>query len=615
MAKRKAVAGKKSNGGRKLREAKAEQELAETEYTTTLLKQLTAYEAQEPNFAPIGDTDERGWQDTRSGVYDKDILTRQLDPARMRQKSYQFWRFHPQGRGILRNFVRFIIGREFAIDFDDPKFGKWTDEKKSKVEVTTDPEDELLCKVLWTEFEFVNKFTTKRKEIILRVFRDGEVFIRRFGVAGRVLIRFIEPERVNSNDSIKGSVVAASDVDMDDPIMASYVGQETAVENGIEYIKTDRETVIAYHINGKEGAGGAGYERVPAKEMIHAKAFADSNDLRGICLLEVVAKTLTNYEQWEHYRMVLNKVRTAIALVRKVEGTAAQARSIIDNRAGRGSANAPQTASGRREAMFQAGTILTPSPGVSYDFMSPKLDARDAGEDGRRFLLSVAAGVGLPEMLVTGDWSNSNYSSAVESRTPAVREWEDWQDFFEPVFKTLVKWVIAEAVEHLDAPKLTLWTCTINWPILIAKDAAKETARNMNLFNGSILSRHTWSAREELNYDDELAYMQDEAEDQLMLPLHAVIPDQVRQTLADLITPAPGAAGTKLAKVGKKNPVQPNEVTGAAGAKPGPTIEAKNLILKSLRELHEEVESVEDEDVRFALSSYLHGLGRVLKNA
>src|SRR5262249_50392970 len=130
-------------------------------------------------------------------------------------------------------------------------------------------------------------------------------------------------------------------------------------------------------------------ERVPAKEMIHAKAIADSNDSRGIPLLEVVAKRLTNYDLWEEYRMTLNRFRSSIALIRKMDATAAQASQMI---AQRGSprpsptGREPVTGSGRREAMFKPGTILNAPLGTTYDFIAPNLQATDASEDGRRIL-------------------------------------------------------------------------------------------------------------------------------------------------------------------------------------------------------------------------------------
>lgn len=296
-----------------LKQAETEMALAEARYTTQMLNQLALYEQQNP-FLMRGETDDPNWATVGHGGTQAQSkqLWESRDLATVRNQSYRFWRYHPQGRGILRNFVRFIIGRGFLIDFDDTQHGTWNADR-TKLVVSDNPDDPLVVKEAWTDFERRNAFTDRRKEIVLRPLRDGEVFIRRFVVAGRVLIRFVEPERVDSGAESTAGVVLASDVDVTDPVMAHYVGQPTAIENGIEYIATDRETVIAFHVT-TGGARGA-TERMPAKDMIHRKAFADANDLRGIPLLEVVAKTLLNYEQWEHYRMVLNKVQIGRAHV------------------------------------------------------------------------------------------------------------------------------------------------------------------------------------------------------------------------------------------------------------------------------------------------------------
>ena len=491
--------------------------LAETNYTAKLFNQLVMAEAGLGQIAPL-DHDEANWTLTSSGgqyIDEKNVVELNRDPQQMRRQSYRFWRLHPHGRNILRNFVRFIIGREFGMDFDDEQHGNWNDDH-TKLELTNDDNDPLAVRELWEDFSERNQYIQKAKEIVLRTYRDGEMFLRRFVKNGRVTLRFIEPEKIGwgaSPTSDSGKVLA-DDIDEEDLYAAltkEMIGDATKITAGIEYLAEDPEVIVAYWVR----YGAKDPVRVPAKDIIHTKPLADSNDLRGIPLLEVVAKRLTNFDQWEEYRMVLNKMRTAIALIRKIDGTSAQASTLLASRA---SARAqprglePQTSAARREPMFAAGTVLNPSPGVTYDFLAPKLEARDAGEDGRRFLLSIAAGVGLPEMLVSGDWSNANYASSVESRTPAVREWEDWQDFFEPVFKKIYRWVIQAGIADFGLPKDTSQTVEIKWPQLIAKDELKSSQRGQILNAGGILSKTTWAAEEDLIYEDELDNMRLESE-------------------------------------------------------------------------------------------------------
>lgn len=488
-------------------------QLAEANYATTMLQRLTNQEAIFNR-----DADERGWLMVSSGgglVDAKTDPALQRDPQEIRRRAYIMWRTNPHARGIIRTFEKFIIGKEFAIDFADTTKGTWNKDKTKLVQ--TNAEDApLMIQELWEDFADNNRFINRMKELVRRSFRDGGAFLRKYNLNGFIVLRFIEPERIYNPDSGVGrGKVEEGDVSKNVMrLRTDIVGKPTTIIDGIEYLADDTETVVAYHV--QKGQTGTATERVPAKDVLHTKPLADTNDLRGLLLLESVMRHLTNYAQWEEYRLVLNKMRTAVALVRRVDGTAAQARGLIDGRSSpfpNPKAQEPVTQSGRRESMLAPGTIITAGPGVDWDFKAPNLGAGDAERDGRRILLSVAAGMSLPEMLVTGDWSNSNYSSSVESRTPAVREWEDWQQFFEPYIKQIINWVIEAAQESLGLPEDIDTKATIQWPQLIAKDSAKETNRNAVLREHGVISPQTWCAREDLVYADEIENMKQAAED------------------------------------------------------------------------------------------------------
>lgn len=486
-----------------LQKAELEYSIAEIRWASQTLSNITVRETAGDLNVPVKeDPDASRWELVASGssiVYSKDVpQLRNLQLSR--RESYRAWRLDPHARGILRNFVKFIIGREFKYDPADIQRGEW-DVARETVKLSQDPAKPLATRLIWDEFARENKFNARAKELILRTFRDGEVFVRKFENAGRVSIRFIEPDRINSNATAGQTTVTIAGVDRT---------AATVIRSGIEVLADDVETVVAYHVMSATGKSVA----VPAAEVLHVKCMADANDPRGFPFLEPVLKSLTNYNQWEEYRLVLNKVRTAVALVRKVEGTQVQAQGIIGNRQGARSIEGRemQTGSGNRETMLRPGTILTPGPGVTYEYTAPRLEARDAGEDGRRILLSVASGTGLPEMMITGSWENANFASTSEAISISMREWEDWQDFFEPVFKTIWLWVIQAALTGNRLPASINPEVSINWPPVSKRDAIKETARNKMLHEAGILSKKTWSGREALVFDDELENLEQEAE-------------------------------------------------------------------------------------------------------
>lgn len=563
--------------------------LAEAEYMRGLMGSLMPFSEATGQLA-LGDIDERNWTQLSVGsqlTIEKQLTEARRDPSIMRRQSYWFWRFNPHGRGILRNYQRFIIGREFGFDMDDETHGVWNDDK-TKLEKTGDVEDPLLVRLAWEDFAERNNFIQRAKEMVLRTFRDGDMFLRRFEKNGRIKLRFIEPSWVATPTTTgTNSTVQPGDFEDGDPD-APAVGEKTTIRDGIESLADDVETIVAYHVQ-KPGGISPEFERIPGKDVIHAKPLADSNDTRGICVLEVVAKRLTNYDQWEEYRMVLNKARTAVWLVRRIEGTALQAQQLIAGRLSPRPApgrQEPVTTSARREAMPLPGTVLNPSAGVKYEYLTPNLQAADASEDGRRFQMSIAAGVGLPEMLVTGDWSNANYASAVEARTPAVREWEDWQDFFAPIFMKIYTWVQQAAQRGLGLPKTTSMIVTLRWPTLVQKDAAKETERNTALFTGGVMSKTTWAVREGLDYAEEVENLREEQE------LEATLPNN--QDMEDALA---GDGATTTPEDGTAPPAEDRPATQEGQL---------FLLARNLREMGEAIDStIADPAMRTALKKYV----------
>lgn len=604
---------------RQLRRAHKEVALAEARYTSGLLEQLQQSEQRlnEAQFV-LPEPDEGSWA-TIGGASNQKVLTESRDPMTLRRQMYRLWRFNPHARGILRNFVRFIMGTKFGVDFEEQRVGKWN-EDQTKIQVTTSEDDLPIGRLLWDDFVLRNRFMQRAKELVLRTFRDGECFLRKFERKGRISLRFIEPEHVHNPGGSPGSFgqVARGTVEAGDLPGDEYVGEETVIQDGVEYLHDDRETVVAYHFTprtpGLATPMAHKSERIPAAQMIHAKAFCDMNDLRGVPMLEVVARQLANYAQWEEYRMILNKMRSAVALVRKVEGTSSQAQAIIQGRLpARENPRRlePQTTSGNREAMFRPGTTLTPSAGVSYDFIAPNLQARDAGEDGRRFLLTVAAGTGLPEMLITGDWSNSNFASSVEARTPSVREWEDWQEFFGEHFLTMIRWIFEAAIEANMVPKDTDPDAVIQWPAVIAKDVFRDTERYMNLWSSGILSKRTWAALEDLDYDAEKENMREDAEDDLQHGPLQPAPQAGFQRLPQ--NPSERQAKGQYGPEGQpREPDAQNRDQRNPAGNERPRQEAFAEYERSLATLREDLDDLADPALTAAVDRYIESATQVL---
>jgi len=307
-----------------------------------------------------------------------------------------------------------------------------------------------------------------------RTFRDGEAFLYSRRVKGLKVprLQFLEPDQIESSD------------------MDITFGIETD-PNDVEDIKTYRW---------KKDAMSDKELTIPANQIIHTKLFGDSNQKRGRSVLEPVLKHVTMYEQWLNDRMILNKVRSAVALVRHVEGSAAQLRAVRAQQA-----DTSNPLKERRAKVMRPGTIITAKPGIKYEYLSPNLQASDVRHDGRTLLLAISTGVGFPEMFLTADFSNANYSSTLTAQNPMVREFEDYQNTFGEFILELVTEVfdIGIQLKALSEGILDNVEVSITWPPLVHKDLkALVDALNI-LFANGILSKSTFAAETGHDFEKE----------------------------------------------------------------------------------------------------------------
>lgn len=399
-----------------------------------------------------------------NGIYQTDH-----DHKEMLNSAYTLYHSNPFARSIIRNLVKFVFGKGPLIV---PK------SENQKV------------KDYWKEFKKKNVFNKKEKEIGTRVFRDGEIFIRKFidDENGDLKIRFIRSSRIGEPDSkvIKNASfgIITSPDDIEDVL--GYV----LIDNNKNYVKT-----------------------IPASEVIHEKILSDSDQKRGISILRICAKRLTQYDQWLEDRIILNKVRSAIALVRKVDSSAARMKGIRDQ-----NMSDNYSSSKNKQKMLRAGTIITATKGVEYEMLTANINASDVAEDGRSMLLSIAAAVGFPEMIFTADYSNANYSSSLVAQNPFVREIEDWQDFFTTLYEGLFADVIRAKKEFGDLPAEESEECTVEWPPMILADLEKLSKAYEILYKYKVVSKKTWRARMGLDNDLEGSYLDDEDDSTLFAP-------------------------------------------------------------------------------------------------
>lgn len=339
----------------------------------------------------------------------------QLEAVR---KSREFDRWDPHAHGILNTMMYYIMGKGLSLQ---PK------------------SDDPMIMYVWREFFTAdrNKMQFKQFEMVRRTIRDGELFIRIFNKdengnpTGKTTVRFIDPLMVRSPGDATGKDKAP--------------GQ--SIKNGVVTNPDDVEEVIEYQVMRRDDQ--TKYDTIPADEIIHVKINADSDQKRGEPGLQSILQYFRHYEQWMQNRIILNKMRTAIVMIKKVEGTPTE----VSNMARTLPLARRQAANETKQKNFRGGTIITEGPGVTYRMESANINATDAKEDGRNIILAMAAGMNVPEYLF-GDASNANYASTMIAESPFVKMIQFYQMFFEYYIGLLFKKVIENACDAglLEAP-------------------------------------------------------------------------------------------------------------------------------------------------------------------
>ena len=365
------------------------------------------------------------------------------------------------GRGILRTFVKFIIGQGVVVDFHEK-----------------DEDNLQQILVWWKIITRTNKWFSLLREFVIRAFRDGEVFLRKVIRNDVPSFRFIEPEKVS-----------------DPPTKNANTSE------GIELDPEDAETVIAYHVRIKEE-----WKVIDAVDIIHFKLNVDRNMRRGRPELETVLPLFAKYTKWLDARIVLNIIRTNIALVREVQGSPTDLLRLRSQQASTSSTSTEQD----RTKMPRPGTIITAMPGVKYNMLSPNIDARDAAQDGRNIQLAMAAAEGLPDVFVTSDYSGANFASTVVSQNPAVRAFEEHQNLFREPFTDMVEWLLGVGVAVRAIAQGVDLNFDISYPPLLKRDLRQEVEAWQIMNERQVASRRTWQVNMGLNPDQEKKFLDEE---------------------------------------------------------------------------------------------------------
>lgn len=411
-----------------------------------------------------------------------------------RRRARELARNNPYARNILRTFESYVVGpglRVAAVAVSATSAATPSDLIAAESTSAMTPADcppKASCNTdvsvtdggvsladrvdrLWETFLTANANHFSYRELARRTWRDGEAFLRLYQQGADLpTVRFVDPEWIASTP--------------DQPQSQGIVTDPQDVEHVLYYTRVNP-------------AAPAEFETIPAADMLHTRFFAEANEKRGITLFAPILEPLTAFERWLDTELQARKLQASIVLWRKVHGGPQQVQQAADLAAtGTG-------LEGSRRERYRPGSILTTSPGTELQFLQPQTNFGDAVPLGRLLLLQIAAGVGLPEFMLTADASNGNFASIMMAESPAVKLFEGEQQFFAAAVERLWRWVVTDAIERGVLPAETLTQVRPRWtfPQLVNRDRSRERLTDLKLVESNILSRAEVARRDNVDFN------------------------------------------------------------------------------------------------------------------
>ncbi|GJD41948.1 phage portal protein [Methylobacterium bullatum] len=209
---------------------------------------------------------------------------------------------------------------------------------------------------------------------------DGEAFIHLELTPAGLRLRQIPAEMVDESHTLE-------------------LGDGRRIVAGIEFDAHGRR--VAYHVlQGRPTDLYATYAppvRIPAEDVIHLFQPMGAGQVRGISWLAPVLLNLSENDQLQDALLVAAKISAMHA-------------GFLYDQNGTGTAFEGDQAGNILEAGLEPGTLKVLPSGYDIKFSSPQ-QVQQAIELSQLGLRAVAAGLGVPEHLLTGDLRGANYSS------------------------------------------------------------------------------------------------------------------------------------------------------------------------------------------------------------
>lgn len=431
------------------------------------------------------------WMGDRRGGANWPIFRTELELNVIRGQARLVVDMVSQAKGPLDTLTDYVIGTGLSYSFAGARKVKLPPALLRELQAT------------WDEFYDRVNYWELERELFVRLRRDGERFIRLHDGGGRAEVRVIDPEQVTESGH-----------GWDHALLGEQDRQGWTF--GIHTDRDDVCQVYGYNVIW-DTLGDPEY--VNSHEMIHTKVNVDRNVKRGLSdfypindNLEGTRKLLKNTREGA-------AIQAAIAFIRQFPPGTAQGsvQSIVSQKTDFPVPRLSATDVNRtaQTQKFDTGTILNIPAGMQY--LAGPMGSNNAPNYNlviQAALRAVGVRWAMPEAIISGDASNANYASALVAEGPFAKRVESLQQQ-EAHTHRLVAWHVLRSAclwGRFERFGITSWgqfrrlvDVTVNSSQVATRDRNQETQRRQTLNGAGILSKRTWAAQEDLDYDDEQA--------------------------------------------------------------------------------------------------------------
>lgn len=300
--------------------------------------------------------------------------------------------------------------------------------------------------------------------------------VRQMVVDGEAFVRLV----VGADGYPRCQVLHSDQVPRDYPLPNS---------DGIEY--DDFGAPVAYYVRRRRAYDWAGAAdeivKIPASSMLHVFAAAETGQRRGLSWFAPVLLKLHELDRMDDAALVSAKVRNLIA----------------------GAITAPESEAAIRDAAdeWEPGALVPLNPGEGIEWFEPKeSDTYQSFTAGH--LRAIAAGLGIPYEVITGDLSQVNYSSIRAGMVEFSKKLQKWQhnvivwQLCRPIWRIFVNAAMLRG--EIPVSKSAEAADRVEWqpPKIPWVDPLKDVQASVAAINAGLTSRS--AVITELGYDPEV---------------------------------------------------------------------------------------------------------------